>query len=111
MTEEEIIDQAKSITTYKWLIGLLGTIILAVFSGFIVDNGHTKDKVDKKADIDYVDKRDAEIKEEAEKKRLEMKADFTAILQEIKDGQAELKNSIDRRNGLDYIKENKPIRK
>lgn len=111
MTEKEEIEQTNTLITYKILLGALGAVLLLVLGAFVTDNKSTKDKIDTKASTEYVNMRDKEIEEAAERKRLEMKADFTAILKELKEGQAEIKQSIDRRNGLDYIKDNKPIRK
>lgn len=72
VTEEEKKQVARNESLYKWLIGLLVGVIFIALTSFITS-------VQRKADIDYVDKKDANI----EQKLSEYKTDTEKKLDKI----------------------------
>jgi hypothetical protein len=72
VTEEEKKQVAKNESLYKWLIGLLVGVIFIALTSFI-------SAVQKKADTDYVDKRDLNL----EQKISEYKSDTDKKLEKI----------------------------
>lgn len=74
VTEEEKRQVAKNESLYKWLIGLLIGVIFIALTAFITD-------VQKKADVEYVDKCDKAI----EQKVNDYKTDTDKKLDKIDD--------------------------
>jgi hypothetical protein len=64
VTEKEIIEQTKTISTYKWSIGLLVGVMLIVLGAFVTENQASKAELKLKASFEYVDKQDAKMREE-----------------------------------------------
>lgn len=110
VTDEEKTQVAKKEQLYKWIMGLLFAILLIALTSFITD-------VQRKADVDYVDKQDAKMKDERTIQINNINESFNQFRhdheiqnQKTEEREMRIEAKIDKILGLDYIYENRPKR-